>query len=124
MTTLGFVTIESEQLEHHEAICWLTANRWGGGVLEGDGGPFTLPMGACRSLRESTKEKGIPVGVLIGPARFGRCSHSAQLIQVAKDRRVLHVLRDITALARRDPRRLEPNETHLIGRGHILLETQ
>jgi len=38
--------------------------------------------------------------------------------------RLLHVLRDIKAIARRDPRRLEPNETHLIGPGHVLLETR
>ena len=38
--------------------------------------------------------------------------------------RLLHVLRDIQAIARRDPRCLEPNETHLIGPGHILLETR
>ena len=38
--------------------------------------------------------------------------------------RLLHVLRDIKAIARRDPRHLEPNETHLIGPGHVLLETR
>ena len=38
--------------------------------------------------------------------------------------RLLRVLMDIHAVARGDPRRLKPNETHLIGPGHILLETQ
>lgn len=38
--------------------------------------------------------------------------------------RLLRVLGDIQALARNDPRRLRPNETHLIGPGHILLETR
>jgi len=38
--------------------------------------------------------------------------------------RLLHVLQDIQAVARHDPRRLRPNESHLIGPGHILLETR
>ena len=38
--------------------------------------------------------------------------------------RLLRVLQDIQAIARRDPRRLSPNETHLIGPGHVLLETR
>jgi hypothetical protein len=38
--------------------------------------------------------------------------------------RLLRVLHDIDAVARHDPRRLRPNESHLIGPGHILLETQ
>jgi len=38
--------------------------------------------------------------------------------------RLLHVLQDIQAVARRDPRGLRPNESHLIGPGHILLETR
>ena len=38
--------------------------------------------------------------------------------------RLLRVLQDIQAIARRDPRRLTPNETHLIGPGHVLLETK
>jgi len=37
--------------------------------------------------------------------------------------RLLRVLRDIHAVARHDPRRLVPNESHLTGPGHILLET-
>jgi hypothetical protein len=37
--------------------------------------------------------------------------------------RLLRVLHDIQAVARGDPLRLKPNETHLIGPGHILLET-
>src|SRR5207249_946540 len=37
--------------------------------------------------------------------------------------RLLRVLQEIQAVARGDPRRLKPNETHLIGPGHILLET-
>ena len=37
--------------------------------------------------------------------------------------RLLRVLRDIQATARSDPRRLKPDETHLIGPGHVLLET-
>jgi hypothetical protein len=39
-------------------------------------------------------------------------------------KRLLRVLVDIHAVSRGDPRRLMPNETHLIGPGHILLETQ
>ena len=38
--------------------------------------------------------------------------------------RLLKVLADLHATARRDPRRLTPNETHLIGPGHVLLETR
>lgn len=38
--------------------------------------------------------------------------------------RLLRVLQDIEAIARHDPRRLRPNETHLIGPGHVLLETR
>ena len=38
--------------------------------------------------------------------------------------RLLRVLHEIQAKARRDPRNLTPNETHLIGPGHILLETK
>lgn len=38
--------------------------------------------------------------------------------------RLMRVLKDIQAIARRDPRRLMPSETHLIGPGHILLETR
>ena len=38
--------------------------------------------------------------------------------------RLLRVLRDIQAIARHDSRRLSPNETHLIGPGHVLLETR
>jgi hypothetical protein len=38
--------------------------------------------------------------------------------------RLLRVLRDLHAIARGDPRRLSPNETHLLGPGHILLETR
>jgi hypothetical protein len=37
--------------------------------------------------------------------------------------RLLRVLQDLNAVARGDPRRLKPDETHLIGPGHILLET-
>ena len=38
--------------------------------------------------------------------------------------RLMHVLRSVEAVARHDPRRLQPNETHLIGPGHVLLETR
>jgi hypothetical protein len=38
--------------------------------------------------------------------------------------RLLQVLADIEAVARNDPRRLRPNETHLLGPGHILLQTR
>ena len=38
--------------------------------------------------------------------------------------RLLKVLQDLNAVARGDPRRLKPNETHLIGPGHIWLETR
>jgi hypothetical protein len=38
--------------------------------------------------------------------------------------RLLAVLEDIDAVARHDPRRLRPNESHLIGPGHVLLETR
>jgi len=38
--------------------------------------------------------------------------------------RLLRVLQDIQAIARRDPRQLRPDETHLIGPGHVLLETR
>ena len=38
--------------------------------------------------------------------------------------RLLRVLRDIQATARSDPRHLKPDETHLIGPGHVLLETR
>ena len=38
--------------------------------------------------------------------------------------RLLQVLKEIGAVARGDPRRLKPNESHLLGPGHILLETQ
>jgi hypothetical protein len=37
--------------------------------------------------------------------------------------RLLSVLNDIDALARGDSRRLRPNASHLLGPGHILLET-
>jgi len=38
--------------------------------------------------------------------------------------RLLRVIQDIDAVARGDSRRLRPNETHLIGPGHVLLETK
>lgn len=38
--------------------------------------------------------------------------------------RLLRVLDDVDAVARGDPRRIRPNATHLIGPGHILLETR
>lgn len=38
--------------------------------------------------------------------------------------RLLRVLRELQAIARGDPRRLKPDETHLIGPGHVLLETR
>jgi len=38
--------------------------------------------------------------------------------------RLLRVLRDLQAVARHDPRRLQPNATHLIGPGHVLMETR
>ena len=38
--------------------------------------------------------------------------------------RLLRVLQDLNATARHDPRRLRPNETHLTGPGHVLLETK
>jgi hypothetical protein len=38
--------------------------------------------------------------------------------------RLLRVLREIQATARGDPRRLTPDETHLLSPGHILLETR
>ena len=38
--------------------------------------------------------------------------------------RLLRVLEELQAVARLDPRELKPNETHLAGPGHILLETR
>lgn len=38
--------------------------------------------------------------------------------------RLLEVLREIDAVARGDPRRLSPNESHLIGPGQVLMETR
>ena len=38
--------------------------------------------------------------------------------------RLLRVLSDIDAVARNDQRRLRPNETHLLGTGHVLLSTR
>ena len=38
--------------------------------------------------------------------------------------RLLTVLHDLDAVARGDPRRLRPNQTHLIGPGHVLMETR
>ena len=38
--------------------------------------------------------------------------------------RLLSVLNDIDAMARGDSRRIRPNASHLIGPGHILLETR
>ena len=38
--------------------------------------------------------------------------------------RLLRVLADLDAVARNDPRQLRPNETHLLGPGHILLTTR
>lgn len=38
--------------------------------------------------------------------------------------RLLEVLKDLGAVARGDPRRLVPNESHLLGPGHVLLETR
>ena len=38
--------------------------------------------------------------------------------------RLLLVLRDLEAVARHDPGRLRPNATHLIGPGHVLMETK
>ncbi len=37
--------------------------------------------------------------------------------------RLVRVLRDIDAVARHDPRRIQPHASHLIGPGHILTET-
>lgn len=38
--------------------------------------------------------------------------------------RLLRVLRKLKAVARHDPRRLQPNATHLTGPGHVLMETR
>jgi len=38
--------------------------------------------------------------------------------------RLLRVIDDIDGVARMDPRRLRPNETHLLASGHILLQTR
>jgi hypothetical protein len=38
--------------------------------------------------------------------------------------RLLRVLNDIDAVARGDSRRIRPNASHLIGPGHVLLETR
>jgi hypothetical protein len=38
--------------------------------------------------------------------------------------RLLRVLGDLDAVARNDPRRLRPNQTHLLGPGHVLLRTR
>lgn len=38
--------------------------------------------------------------------------------------RLLRVLQDVQAVARNDPRRLKPDATHLIGPGHVLMETR
>ncbi len=38
--------------------------------------------------------------------------------------RLLRVLRELEAVARHDPRRLRPDATHLIGPGHVLMETK
>lgn len=38
--------------------------------------------------------------------------------------RLLGVLADIDAVARGDARRLRPNDSHLLGPGHVLLETR
>jgi hypothetical protein len=38
--------------------------------------------------------------------------------------RLLHVLEEIDAVARNDPRGLRPNETHLLGPKHVLLQTR
>ena len=38
--------------------------------------------------------------------------------------RLLRVLEDLDAVARNDPRRIRPNQTHLLGPGHILLSTR
>jgi hypothetical protein len=38
--------------------------------------------------------------------------------------RLLGVLADLDAVARHDPRRLRPNAGHLLGPGHILMETR
>ena len=39
-------------------------------------------------------------------------------------KRLLKVLREIDAVYRHDPRRLSPNESHLMGSGHQLLESK
>jgi hypothetical protein len=38
--------------------------------------------------------------------------------------RLLQVLDELNAVSRHDPRRLRPNLTHLIGPGHVLMETR
>lgn len=38
--------------------------------------------------------------------------------------RLLQVLEDLDAVARSDPRRIRPGASHLLGPGHILLETR
>lgn len=38
--------------------------------------------------------------------------------------RLLRVLRDLDAVARHDPRRLQPDATHLSSPGHVLMETK
>ena len=38
--------------------------------------------------------------------------------------RLLRILRNLEAVARHDPRRLRPDATHLIGPGHVLMETK
>src|SRR5262249_20848839 len=38
--------------------------------------------------------------------------------------RLLRVLKDLDATARHDPRKIKPNETHLAGPGHGLLQTK
>lgn len=38
--------------------------------------------------------------------------------------RLLRVLEELDAVARGDPRRIRPGASHLLGRGHVLLETR
>jgi hypothetical protein len=67
---------------------------------------------------------GMAAGILQGVPTTTRDLDVVHLRTPDNVERLLRVLRDIDAVARHDPRRIQPNASHLMGPGHILTETR
>jgi hypothetical protein len=67
---------------------------------------------------------GMAAGILQGVPTTTRDLDIVHRRSAQNVERLLRVLRDIDAVARHDPRRIQPSTSHLIGPGHILTETR